>query len=78
MVRGEEVLITSREICEFYDILYYGKHFLNEIDLNTFKDIEMKDVVRYLTQGRGTWNYRLDTTLPTNFNQVIMFLVAKM
>ncbi|MBA0791008.1 hypothetical protein Gohar_015616 [Gossypium harknessii] len=29
-------------------------------------------------EGRGSWNYRPDTELPTNFNQAIMFLVAKM
>ncbi|MBA0660608.1 hypothetical protein Goklo_012596 [Gossypium klotzschianum] len=37
----------------------------------------MEDVIN-LTQGRSSWNYRLDTELPKNFNQAVMFLVAKM
>ncbi|MBA0723473.1 hypothetical protein Golax_004050, partial [Gossypium laxum] len=48
-LRGEEVLITLREICEFYDIPYYGIDFLDNTDLNTFEDIKMEDVVKYLT-----------------------------
>ncbi|MBA0847003.1 hypothetical protein Goshw_010984 [Gossypium schwendimanii] len=38
----------------------------------------MEDVIKYLTRGRGSWNYRPDTELHTNFNQPTMFLVAKM
>ncbi|MBA0755585.1 hypothetical protein Gogos_005513 [Gossypium gossypioides] len=38
----------------------------------------MEDVVKYLTQGRGSWNYRPETKLPMSFNQAIMFPVAKM
>ncbi|MBA0799633.1 hypothetical protein Gohar_010137 [Gossypium harknessii] len=37
----------------------------------------MEDVIKYLTQGRGTQNRRLDTDLPTNFNQEITFPIAK-
>ncbi|MBA0688334.1 hypothetical protein Goari_006133 [Gossypium aridum] len=29
----------------------------------------MEDVIKYLTQGRGSWNYRPDTGIPTNFSQ---------
>ncbi|MBA0711147.1 hypothetical protein Golax_010365 [Gossypium laxum] len=60
-MRGEEVSITLKEICEFYDIPYYGKDFLNNTDLNTFEDIEMEDVINYLTQGRVSlkWNNQL-------------------
>ncbi|KAH1096940.1 hypothetical protein J1N35_013861 [Gossypium stocksii] len=38
----------------------------------------MEDVIKYLTQGKGNWNYRLDTRLLTNFNQAMTFPVTKM
>ncbi|MBA0759780.1 hypothetical protein Gotri_022614 [Gossypium trilobum] len=48
------------------------------MDLESFQNIDMEDVIKYLTYGRGSWNYRSNTKLPTNFNQAIMFPVAKM
>ncbi|MBA0765354.1 hypothetical protein Gotri_014567 [Gossypium trilobum] len=72
-VRGKEVSITPRKICEFYDVPFYSKDFLNNIDLDKLEDIDMEDVIKYLTQDRGTWNHRLDTSFPTNFDPVIMF-----
>ncbi|KAH1047346.1 hypothetical protein J1N35_038130, partial [Gossypium stocksii] len=54
-----------------------SKDFINNTNLYKFKDIDMENVIKYLTQDSGTWNRRPDTSLPTNFNQVIMFLVAK-
>ncbi|MBA0711076.1 hypothetical protein Golax_010308, partial [Gossypium laxum] len=63
--RGEEVSITPKEICEFYNAPFYDKDFLSSIDLDKFENIDMKDVIKYLTQGRertqvcvGKWIYR--------------------
>ncbi|MFQ6642960.1 hypothetical protein Gotur_017796 [Gossypium turneri] len=35
-----------------------------------YDDIDMKDVINYLSQGKGTWNRRPDTDLPTNFRNM--------
>ncbi|KAH1097975.1 hypothetical protein J1N35_014896 [Gossypium stocksii] len=76
-VRSEEVPTTSKELCEFYNAHFYDKDFFSGTGINEFENIDMEDVIKYLTQGRGTWNYRLDMELPTNFNQAIIFSVAK-
>ncbi|MBA0670709.1 hypothetical protein Goklo_029767 [Gossypium klotzschianum] len=52
-IRGKEVHITHREICEFYNAPYYKYDFLNNIDLTCFKDIDMDKIVNYLTNNRG-------------------------
>ncbi|MBA0803466.1 hypothetical protein Gohar_013675 [Gossypium harknessii] len=36
------------------------------------------NAVTTAVKGKGSWNYRPDTELPTNFNQAIMFPIAKM
>ncbi|KAK5845424.1 hypothetical protein PVK06_001608 [Gossypium arboreum] len=76
-VKGEEVPITPRDICEFYDTPFYEKDFLSSTDLNKFENIDMEDVIKYWTQYRGTCNYRPDTEFPINFDQVIMFPMMK-
>lgn len=78
IVRGEKVPISLTKICEFYNISYYEEDFVDSLDLDKFKNINMEDVVKFLTQGRGSWSYRPYNGLPTNFNQVIMFSIAKM
>ncbi|MFQ6642532.1 hypothetical protein Gotur_017511 [Gossypium turneri] len=57
---GEEVPITHREICEFYDVPFYDKDFLSSTDLDKFENINMEDVIKYLTQGKQimNWNQR--------------------
>ncbi|MBA0855845.1 hypothetical protein Goshw_019979, partial [Gossypium schwendimanii] len=77
-VRGEEVHVTLREICKFYNVSYYEAGFLDNIDLDNFKDINMDNIVNYLTKGRGERNHRSDTEFPSKFNQEIMFPTAKM
>ncbi|MBA0880362.1 hypothetical protein Goshw_001258 [Gossypium schwendimanii] len=77
-IRGKEMRVTPREICEFYNAPYYENSFLDNTNLDTFRDIDMDDVVKYLTGGKGIWNHRADIELPTNFNQTIMFLIIKM
>ncbi|MBA0734104.1 hypothetical protein Gogos_018050, partial [Gossypium gossypioides] len=37
--KGEEVPITPREICEFYDAPFYDKDFLSSTDLDKFANI---------------------------------------
>ncbi|MBA0568149.1 hypothetical protein Golob_005661 [Gossypium lobatum] len=51
-IRGKEMRVTPREICEFYNVAYYENSFLDNINLDTFRDIDMDDVVKYLTEGK--------------------------
>ncbi|MFQ6664123.1 hypothetical protein Gotur_031335 [Gossypium turneri] len=37
----------------------------------------MEDAIKYLTQEREIWNYKPDIVVPTNFNQAIMFPIAR-
>ncbi|MBA0810985.1 hypothetical protein Gohar_002925 [Gossypium harknessii] len=77
MVRGKDVPFTPKTICEFYDAPYYGTNFLENIDLDKFEDINMKSIVKYLTGNHGEWKLRPDIGLLINYNQAIMFPVAK-
>ncbi|MBA0628438.1 hypothetical protein Godav_023163 [Gossypium davidsonii] len=47
-------LLNLNEICEFYDAPFYSKDFFNNTDLDKFEDIDMDDVMKCLTQDRGT------------------------
>lgn len=73
-----ELPLTPYVIFEFYDTPYYESDFLPNTDLEKLENIDMDSVIKYLSQDRGSWNNRLDTRLPTNFNQAIVFPVAKM
>lgn len=43
-----------------------------------FRKIDIEEVIKFLTQGRGSWNNKPDIGSPSNFNQAIKFLIAKM
>ncbi|MBA0828068.1 hypothetical protein Goarm_012792 [Gossypium armourianum] len=77
-VWGKDVSFTPKAICEFYDTPYYETDFLESTYLINFDDIDMDSIIKYLTENRGEWKYRSDIGLPTNFNQAIMFPIAKM
>ncbi|MBA0755156.1 hypothetical protein Gogos_020471 [Gossypium gossypioides] len=49
-VRGKEVLVTLRAICEFHNAPYYESNFLEEIDLEYFRDTNMDNIINYLTE----------------------------
>lgn len=38
----------------------------------------MENVINFLTKGRGEWKCHPGIDIPTSFNQVMMFPVAKM
>ncbi|MBA0798047.1 hypothetical protein Gohar_008684 [Gossypium harknessii] len=77
-VWGKDVSFTPKAICEFYDAPYYETNFLESTYLINFDDTDMDSIIKYLTENRGEWKYRSDIGLPTNFNQAIMFPIAKM
>ncbi|MBA0638497.1 hypothetical protein Godav_029073 [Gossypium davidsonii] len=54
----------QEEIYEFYDVPYYSKDFLDNKKLDKFEDIDMEDIIKYLTRRRGTWNRRPDIDFP--------------
>ncbi|MBA0763090.1 hypothetical protein Gotri_012606 [Gossypium trilobum] len=70
IIRGRYGEITS-------EVTVQGEEVQISSNLEKLQKIDMEDVMKYLTQGMGSWNYRQDTRLPTNFNQAIMFPVAK-
>lgn len=72
------VCSESVNICEYYNVPYYEKDYVDSVDFNLFKKVDMKEIIQFLTKGRGVWNYRPDINKPSNFNQAIMFSVAKM
>ncbi|MBA0625093.1 hypothetical protein Godav_010333 [Gossypium davidsonii] len=37
----------------------------------------MDNIINYLIEGRGEWKYCPGTSIPTSFNQAIMFSEAK-
>ncbi|MBA0586938.1 hypothetical protein Gorai_000078 [Gossypium raimondii] len=60
---GQEVHVTPRKICDFYNALYYVSYFLNNTDLTHFKNIDMDTIVNYLINGRGEWKHRSDALI---------------
>ncbi|MBA0643940.1 hypothetical protein Goklo_028182 [Gossypium klotzschianum] len=57
-VRGKEVRVTPRIIYDFYNAPYYEKDFIDETDLEYFRDIDMDNIINFLIEGRGEWKYR--------------------
>ncbi|MBA0756388.1 hypothetical protein Gogos_021012 [Gossypium gossypioides] len=57
---GEGVLVTPRAIFEFYNAPYYEFDSIEESDLEYFRDINMDNVINYLTEGRGEWKNCLE------------------
>lgn len=55
-IRGIDVLVTPRVICQYYDAPYYFYDFLFKIDLCQFESINMEEVI-VLTKGRELWTY---------------------
>lgn len=70
--------VTLREIYEFYNAPYYESDFVDVSNLEYFRDLNMDNIINFLTKGRGEWKHRPGTDIPTSFNQEIMFPIAKM
>ncbi|MBA0751687.1 hypothetical protein Gogos_000594, partial [Gossypium gossypioides] len=63
-VRGVNVLVTERSIYQFYDAPYDYCDYQYKIDLKEFKNVNMKEILRFLTEGKEIWTYRKGTTIP--------------
>ncbi|KAH1031538.1 hypothetical protein J1N35_043712, partial [Gossypium stocksii] len=77
MVRGIEVIVTPREICEFYNVPYYSSDFFESTNLDYFINIDMDNIVNYLTKEKGEGKHRPDINASTSFTPTIMFPIAK-
>ncbi|MBA0743501.1 hypothetical protein Gogos_006170 [Gossypium gossypioides] len=77
-IRGVNVSVTEMSIFQFYDVPYYYCDYLYKIDLKEFRNIETKEILRFLTEERGMWTYRTRTTICETFNQEIMTPKVKM
>ncbi|MBA0660713.1 hypothetical protein Goklo_012685 [Gossypium klotzschianum] len=62
-VRGIEVKVTLRIICDSFNASYYNEDFIDEINLEYFRNIDMDNIISYLTEGRGEWKYRPGKTI---------------
>ncbi|MBA0796057.1 hypothetical protein Gohar_006857, partial [Gossypium harknessii] len=76
-VRGVNVLVTERSICQFYDALYYYHDYLYKIDFKELKNVDIEDILRFLIEGKEMWTYQNGTTMPKTFNQALMTPKAK-
>ncbi|KAH1098215.1 hypothetical protein J1N35_015136, partial [Gossypium stocksii] len=53
---GDKVQITPRIICDFYNAPFYDQDFIDETDLEYFREIDMDNIINYLTDGRVNGN----------------------
>ncbi|MBA0761458.1 hypothetical protein Gotri_024106 [Gossypium trilobum] len=51
LVRWKEVRVTPRIIYDFYNAPYYEKDFIDETDLEYFRDIDMDNIINFLIEG---------------------------
>ncbi|MBA0679438.1 hypothetical protein Goari_011204 [Gossypium aridum] len=77
LVWGKEVQVTPRIICDFYNVPYYENDFIDETDLEYFRDIDMDSIINFFTKGKGEWKYHAGTNITVFFHQAIMFPEAK-
>ncbi|KAH1107070.1 hypothetical protein J1N35_010838, partial [Gossypium stocksii] len=66
LVQGKEVRVIPRIICEFYNAPYYENDFINETDLEYFKDLDMDSIINFLTESRDEWKYRKEFARQNN------------
>ncbi|MBA0710924.1 hypothetical protein Golax_010175 [Gossypium laxum] len=48
-VRGVKVSVTEMSICQIYDTPYYYRVYLNKTKLKEFRNIDIKEILRFLT-----------------------------
>ncbi|MBA0550796.1 hypothetical protein Golob_021711, partial [Gossypium lobatum] len=49
---------------------FYGmQSFVKKTDLKEFKNVDIEEILRLLTEGKEMWTYRTGATIPETFNQ---------
>ncbi|MBA0577424.1 hypothetical protein Golob_027967 [Gossypium lobatum] len=61
---GVNVLVIKRSICQFYDAPYYYHDYLYKTDLKELKNIDTKEILRILMEGKEIWTYWKGTAVP--------------
>ncbi|MBA0668132.1 hypothetical protein Goklo_001096 [Gossypium klotzschianum] len=56
-------------ICQIYDVSYYCCDYLYKINLKEFRNIDIEEILRFLTEGKEMWTYRMRIEIPEAFNQ---------
>ncbi|KAH1064100.1 hypothetical protein J1N35_029087, partial [Gossypium stocksii] len=51
-VKGKKVHVIPWEICEFYNAPYYEFEFVENSDLEYFRNINMYNIINYLTEDK--------------------------
>ncbi|MBA0749361.1 hypothetical protein Gogos_003305 [Gossypium gossypioides] len=77
-VIGFNVLVTKMSIFQIYDTPYYYRNHLYKTDLKEFRNIDIEEVLRFLTARKEMWTYRMGITIPKTFNQELMTPKANM
>ncbi|MBA0857080.1 hypothetical protein Goshw_007156, partial [Gossypium schwendimanii] len=54
-VRGVNVSVTEMSIFQIYDAPYYYRNYPYKTDLKGFKNIDTKEVLRFLMVGKEMW-----------------------
>ncbi|MBA0624804.1 hypothetical protein Godav_010092 [Gossypium davidsonii] len=77
-VKRVNVPVTEMSIFQIYDAPYYYRYYLYKTDLKEFKNIDIEEILRFLTEGKEMWTYRMGTIIPEIFNQELITPKAKM
>ncbi|MBA0772046.1 hypothetical protein Gotri_007485 [Gossypium trilobum] len=56
----EKQYLSEEKKYEFYNAPFYEKYFIEEIDLEYFRDINMDNIINFLIEGRGNWKRCLE------------------
>lgn len=51
-VKGVNVLVIEMGICQFYNVPYYYRDYLYKIDLKEFTNIDIEQILIFLTEGK--------------------------
>ncbi|MBA0777634.1 hypothetical protein Gotri_005630 [Gossypium trilobum] len=76
-VRGVNISVTKRSICQIYDAPYYYRDYLYRTDLMEFRNINMEEILQFLMDGKEMWTYKIGKRIAEGFDQELMILKAK-
>ncbi|MBA0715810.1 hypothetical protein Golax_014691, partial [Gossypium laxum] len=76
--REVNVMLIEMSICQIYDAPYYYRDYLYKTHLKEFKNINTKEILSFLTEGKDMWLYQTGIGIPEMFNQELMTPKAKM
>ncbi|MBA0809235.1 hypothetical protein Gohar_024906 [Gossypium harknessii] len=77
-VKRVNVPVTEMSIFQICDAPYYYRYYLYKTDLKEIKNIDIEEILRFLTEGKEMWTYRMGTVILDTFNQELMTPKAKM